>query len=204
MNPHFLFNSLNSIKSLISAGESGKATEYVTRFSQLIRQVLSNSEKPLVRLEEDLEALRLYLTIERLRFQNFEYEIKVGEDVNTDFAEVPPLLLQPYVENAIWHGLMHKTEGKKKVTVCISRDRDFLVMQVADNGIGRERAKHIKMRGGSRKGGMGMRVTRDRIKLLRDFYGQDATVEVEDLTTVTDGVSKASGTRVTVRIPAPE
>ena len=204
MNPHFLFNSLNSIKSLISAGESVKATEYVTRFSQLIRQVLSNSEQPLVRLEEDLEALRLYLTIERLRFQNFEYEIKVDEDVNTDFSEVPPLLLQPYVENAIWHGLMHKTKGDRKVTICISRDHDFLVMQVADNGIGRERARHIKMRGGSRKGGMGMRVTRDRIKLLRDFYGQEASVEVEDLMTAEDGVSKATGTRVTVRIPVPE
>lgn len=204
MNPHFLFNSLNSIKSLISAGESGKATEYVTRFSQLIRQVLSNSEQPLVRLEEDLEALRLYLTIERLRFQNFEFEIKVDDDVNTDFVEVPPLLLQPYVENAIWHGLMHKTEGNKKVTVCISRDHDFLVMQVADNGIGREQARHIKTRGGSRKGGMGMRVTRDRIKLLREFYGQDASVEVEDLMDTAKGVSKVAGTKVTVRIPVPD
>ena len=204
MNPHFLFNSLNSIKSLISAGESEKATEYVTRFSQLIRQVLSNSEQPLVRLEEDLEALRLYLTIERLRFQNFEFEIQVDEDVNTDFVEVPPLLLQPYVENAIWHGLMHKTNGEKKVIVGIRRDDDFLVMQVADNGIGREQARHIKMRGGSRQGGMGMRVTRDRIKLLRDFYGQEATVEVEDLMKTTNGQSRATGTKVTVRIPVPE
>jgi Histidine kinase/Y_Y_Y domain/Two component regulator propeller len=204
MNPHFLFNSLNSIKSLISVGESEKATEYVTRFSQLIRQVLSNSEQPLVRLEEDLEALRLYLAIERLRFQNFEFEINVDEDVNIDFVEVPPLLLQPYVENAIWHGLMHKTEGDKKINICIKRDRDFLVMQVEDNGIGRDRASHIKMRGGSRKGGMGMRLTRDRIKLLREYYGQDAKVEVEDLGTTVNGVKKASGTKVTVRIPVPE
>jgi len=204
MNPHFLFNSLNSIKSLISAGENMKATEYVTRFSQLIRQVLSNSEQPLVRLEEDLEALRLYLAIEQLRFQNFEYEIIVDEDVNIDFAEIPPLLLQPYVENAIWHGLMHKTKGDRNVSISISRRDDFLVMQVEDNGIGRERARQIKMRGGSRKGGMGMRVTRDRIKILRDFYGQDATVEVEDLTTTENGVTIVVGTKVTVQIPVPE
>ena len=201
MNPHFLFNSLNSIKSLISAGETDKAAEYVTRFSQLIRQVLSNSEQPVVRLQEDLNALRLYMEIERMRFQNFIYTIEVTADVNADFIEVPPLLLQPYVENAIWHGLLHKTNGERKLDVRVNKKDDILIMEVEDNGIGRERAKSIKMRGGSRKGGLGMKITGDRIRVLKDYFGQEATVEVIDLKE--DGGS-AAGTLVRVCIPVPE
>ena len=197
MNPHFLFNSLNSIKSLISAGETDKASEYVTRFSQLIRQVLANSQKPVVRLQEDLNALRLYMEIERLRFQNFNYAVEVTDGVNADFIEIPPLLLQPYVENAIWHGLLHKTDGDRNVNVRVSNKKGYLVMEVEDNGIGRERANRIKMRG-SRKGGLGMKITGDRIRILKDYFGQEANVEVVDLVN-NDG--SAGGTLVRVTIP---
>ncbi len=197
MNPHFLFNSINSVKSLISHGDSHKATQYLTRFGQLIRQVLANSEKPLVRLQEELEALRLYLEIEQLRFQNFTYEITVDAGVNADFVEVPPLILQPYVENAIWHGLMHKTTGDRQLNVNVSRKGNYLHMTVADNGIGREAARQIKMLGNARKGGMGMRLTSDRLNLLHKIYGQEVTVIVEDLS----ANGKPAGTKVNITIP---
>jgi hypothetical protein len=200
MNPHFLFNSINSVKSLISQGNSAKATQYLTRFGQLIRQVLLNSERPVVRLQEELEALRLYLEIEQLRFQNFSYSIAIDEGVNADFIEVPPLILQPYVENAIWHGLMHQTNGDRKLTVEVSREGDFLRMTIEDNGIGREKAGQMKMLGTSRKSGMGMRLTGDRLNLLREIYGQDVSVQVEDLM----GNGKATGTRVVIVIPCVE
>ena len=198
MNPHFLFNSLNSMKSLISQGENAKATQYITRFSKLIRQVLANSEKQLVRLQEELEALRLYLDIEQLRFQNFEYSINVHEGVDTDFVEVPPLILQPYVENAIWHGLMHKTSGSKSLAINVEHTNDFLILTIEDNGIGRDKAAKLKMRGSARHGGMGMRLTGDRLSLLQHTYGLNASVEVKDLR---NPQNEATGTRVIVRIP---
>ena len=198
MNPHFLFNSLNSVKSLISQGESYKATQYLTRFGQLIRQVLANSEQHVIRLQEELEALRLYLEIEQLRFQNFEYSIDVASDVDVDFIEVPPLILQPYVENAIWHGLMHKPNGERTVDISVIRDEHKLILTVEDNGIGRVEASKISMRGNARKGGMGMRVTGDRLKLLERLYGRSVQVDIEDLY---DNHNTASGTRVTIIIP---
>ena len=197
MNPHFLFNSINSVKSLISQGFNEKATLYLTRFGQLIRQILSNSEKPLVRLQEELEALRLYLEIEQLRFQNFSFDIQVDDNVDTDFIEVPPLILQPYVENAIWHGLMNLTSGSRKLSVHVRREASILCIAIEDNGIGREEAEKIRMLGKSRKGGMGMRVTGDRINLLKDLYGHDVSITVHDLT----AHGKPAGTRVEIRIP---
>jgi ligand-binding sensor domain-containing protein len=197
MNPHFLFNSINSVKSLISQGDNAKATQYLTRFGQLIRQVLANSEKSLVRLQEELEALRLYLEIEQLRFQNFTYDITVGEDVNADFIEVPPLILQPYAENAIWHGLMHQSTDQRKISVSVALKDDYLYMSVEDNGIGREAARKIKMLGHARKGGMGMRLTSDRLRLLHKIYGQEVQVIVEDLSEN----GKPAGTKVVIKLP---
>ena len=123
---------------------------------------------------------------------------KVADGVGADFIEVPPLLLQPYVENAIWHGLLHKTDGVRKLDVRVDKQADVLIMEVQDNGIGRERAKRIRMRGGSRKGGLGMKITGDRIRVLKDYYGQEATVEIIDLEE-TDGSPR--GTLVRVCIP---
>ncbi|HLF64152.1 MAG TPA: histidine kinase [Saprospiraceae bacterium] len=197
MNPHFLFNSINSVKSLISQGHNEKATQYLIRFGQLIRQILANSEKPFVRLQEELEALRLYLEIEQLRFQNFRFKITVGDHVNADFIEVPPLILQPYVENAIWHGLMHQTSGDRRLSVDVTRGRRLLHMTIEDNGIGREKAQQIKMLGNSRKAGMGMRLTGDRLNLLRKIYGQDVSILIEDLFEN----DRPIGTRVRIAIP---
>ena len=112
MNPHFIFNCLNSIKLYTTQNDTIAATEYLSKFSKLIRLVMENSRNDRITLQSELEALRLYIEMEVMRFkEKLAYSIKVDNDVETDYIEIPPLLLQPYVENAIWHGLMHKEEG---------------------------------------------------------------------------------------------
>lgn len=197
MNPHFLFNSLNSVKSLISQGENQKAISYLTQFSKLIRQVLNNSMKKFVRLQEDLEALKLYLELEKMRFQNFEYTLNVDPEVNADFIEVPPLLLQPYVENAIWHGLMHKPEGSRTVEISITREGDVIKMIVEDNGIGRKNAALLQTRSSSKRESLGMKISGERLKFLKELYGEDSSIKVEDL-------ENPTGTRVIIHLPVPD
>src|SRR4030095_410376 len=111
MNPHFIFNSLNSINMFILENNKLQASEYLSKFSRLVRLILQNSQKILIPLEKELEALQLYLELEALRFdQSFEYKILMDDEVDTSVLRVPPLIIQPYAENAIWHGLMHKKE----------------------------------------------------------------------------------------------
>lgn len=202
MNPHFLFNSLNSVKSLISKGENVPATAYLTRFSQLIRQVLNNSRKKFIRLNDELNALRLYLELEAMRFaDSFEYEICVGENVNPDFLEIPPMILQPFVENAIWHGLMHKLKGPRKVLISIERKEDLVLMQVEDNGIGRKAARDLQTRSKSKQESLGIQITQDRLQLIRDLYGTSAEISIEDMY---GQDQNPKGTRVRITLPIPE
>ena len=117
MNPHFIFNSLNAIQECVVSGKIDAAYDYLARFSKLLRMVLNNSEKDLVSLQEEIDMLNIYLELESLRFKDsFSYEINIAPNIETEMSEVPPLLLQPYIENAIWHGLMHK-EGEKKLRI---------------------------------------------------------------------------------------
>ncbi len=117
MNPHFLFNCLNSINRFIVRNDAETASNYLTKFSRLIRLILQNSKSSTITLRNELEALKLYIELEEMRFENrFDYSIHVDDNIEVEFVEVPPLLLQPYVENAIWHGLMHK-ESKGKLTI---------------------------------------------------------------------------------------
>ena len=111
MNPHFIFNSLNSINRFILQNNKAQASEYLTKFSKLVRMILQNSQASLITLESELESLELYLDLEALRFNyQFAYKISVPKDMDIEVLKVPPLIIQPYAENAIWHGLMHKEE----------------------------------------------------------------------------------------------
>ena len=202
MNPHFLFNSLNSVKSFISKGENTLAANYLTKFSKLIRLILNNSREKFVRLNDELEALHLYLDLESARFgASFNYEIKVGDNVSPDFLEVPPMLLQPFVENSIWHGLLHKEVGDRNLKVEIIRNGDLVKMTIEDNGIGREAAANLQTRSSSKKESLGVKITQDRLDLLRSIYGVGASIITEDLF---DNQNKANGTRVTITLPIPE
>jgi ligand-binding sensor domain-containing protein len=194
MNPHFLFNCLNSINRFIVRSDPETASNYLTKFSRLIRMILQNSKSPTISLKSELEALTLYIEMEEMRFENrFDYQIRVADNVEAEFIEVPPLLIQPYVENAIWHGLMHK-ETRGRLTVDVTRDGEWLRCVVEDDGIGRQRAQELKSKSATRDKSMGMKITTDRLNL----YRSKTKVEVIDLV---DSNGMPAGTRVVLAFP---
>lgn len=199
MNPHFIFNCLNSIKFFAAQNNGTLASEYLTKFSRLIRRVLENSRLPKVTLQNELEALDLYLEMEVMRFnQKLSYEIKVSDDLEPEFVEIPPLLIQPYVENAIWHGLMHKKEGGK-VTVHIEQAEIHLLrVTITDNGVGRANAALLKSKSATNHKSFGMRVTSERIQLINQLYQSHTHVHVNDLV---NDQGEGCGTEVVLTIP---
>ena len=194
MNPHFIFNALNSIKSFTLNNDSKQANFYLTKFAKLIRKVLDNSRSEKISLKNELETLQLYLDMEKLRVgDKFDYVIKVEEDVETEFIELPPMLLQPYVENAIWHGLMPK-ETKGLITISVdARHVLHLRIMIEDNGIGRQKSAEIKTQsGGETHKSFGMKISHERLDILKQVYQTHAKVSIEDLEV---------GTRVILTIP---
>ncbi len=201
MNPHFLFNSLNSIDSYIIRNESKKASEYLNNFARLMRLILQNSRSNYINLKDELEALDLYMQMESLRFKNkFNYSIAVDENVETSSIVIPPMLIQPYVENAIWHGLMHKTNGTEGlVKINISKNADDLLCVIEDNGIGRKKATELKeQKQKNHKRSMGMQITQDRIEIINKLYNMNASINIYDME---DELGNAKGTKVELIIP---
>ncbi|WP_170110212.1 sensor histidine kinase [Flavilitoribacter nigricans] len=183
MNPHFIFNSLNSIDSFILKNESRQASEYLNDFARLIRLILQNSRSESIRLSDEIDTLELYLKMEQLRFNGkFEYVIHIDDSVDVDQVEIPPMLVQPYVENAVWHGLLHLPEDRSgKLRVDIDRKGGILTIQVTDNGVGRVRSREIKQRKIKHKKSMGMKITHDRIDLINTLYNANARIDIADL-----------------------
>ena len=203
MNPHFLFNSLNSIDSYIVKNESRKASEYLNNFARLIRLILQHSRSDYISLADELEALDLYLQMESLRFDGcFDYKIVVDDSLRISSIVIPPMLIQPYLENAIWHGLRHnrKERCEGQLLLKITRQGDYLLCIVEDNGIGREQSAALKAGKSAmnKKKSMGMNITRDRIELINKLRNVDARVEIFDLK---DEQGQALGTRVELTIP---
>lgn len=199
MNPHFIFNCLNSIKFYTTKNNTAAASEYLTKFSRLIRLVMDNSRNDRISLSSELNALQLYIEMEAMRFkEKLQYSIDVEKNVETDYIEIPPLLLQPYVENAIWHGLMHKDEGGKiDVDVTMNEGKSLLQISITDNGIGREKSAVLKSKTATKHKSYGMRITCERIALINRIYKTGADVIIHDL--MNDG--KPSGTKVIIQIP---
>ncbi|MFT4019667.1 MAG: histidine kinase [Agriterribacter sp.] len=199
MNPHFIFNCLNSINRYIVKSDQATASLYLTRFAKLIRLILDNSNNKSVSLASELEALRLYIEMESIRFEKqFTYSISVDKDVQQDHIYVPPLIIQPFVENAIWHGLLHKeTAGHLYITFS-RKIQNILQCTIEDDGVGREKAKELKSKSTSTKRSLGMKLTEDRLSLLNRQTLLDATVEVLDLK---DRSGEATGTKVILKIP---
>jgi len=196
MNPHFIFNSLNSINMFILENNKLQASEYLSRFSKLIRLILQNSQEPVISLERELEALQLYLELESLRFVNkFEYKIAVQDNIDTAMLKVPPLIIQPYAENAIWHGLMHRRERGHLVIEAYEED-ETLFLKITDDGVGRKRAAELKSKSASKQKSMGMRITADRIAMLQQQNKTSITITDLVLADGTDG-----GTEVLLKIP---
>ena len=200
MNPHFIFNSLNSINRFILQNNKAEAEGYLTKFSRLIRMILNSSANETVSLAEDLDALKLYLELECLRFDNaFSYQLMCDPEVDADFIRVPPMLLQPFVENAIWHGLMNKKE-KGHVWINIDQEDATLICTITDDGIGRKKATELKGKSGKYKS-MGMNITESRIAMMNKMNGENKSVEIRDLVCA-DG--SAGGTEVILKIPVAE
>ena len=199
MNPHFIFNCLNSIKLYTLQNEADRASDYLTKFSRLIRLVLENSRSDLVPLQSELEALQLYIELEAMRFKHkVQFRIEVAPDIDQRYLCIPPLLLQPYVENAIWHGLMHKSEGGT-VAVVVSQPQDNLLhIEITDDGVGRERAGELKSKSAGKHKSFGMQVTADRIRMINQLYNTQTQARIVDLV---DSFGEACGTRVILEIP---
>ncbi|UYQ91285.1 histidine kinase [Chitinophaga horti] len=199
MNPHFIFNCLNSINRYIVKSDQATASLYLTKFAKLIRLILDNSNSKHVILSNELEALKLYIDMEALRFdKKFSYEIVVQRNVNPDSVEVPPLIIQPYVENAIWHGLLHKqTVGHLKIELCMPQE-GMLQCTIEDNGIGREKAQELKSKTATTKKSLGMKITENRLSLLNKHAALNASVDIINLY---EPDQSAAGTKVILKIP---
>ena len=197
MNPHFIFNSLNSINMFILENNKLQASGYLSKFSRLVRLILQNSQEAFIPLEKELEALRLYLELESLRFDNkFEYKISIDGNVDTTMLKVPPLIIQPYAENAIWHGLMHKKE-RGHLEIELYTEKETLFCKITDDGVGRERAAALRSKSASINKSLGMRITADRIAILQQ-KNQGNYIKITDLV-LPDG--SAGGTEVIIKMP---
>ena len=143
MNPHFFYNALNTIQAYIFTNEKQKANAYLAKFSKLTRNVLEMSEKETISLNEEIEALKLYLELEKMRFSDqFNFDIVLENSLDKENIEFPPMLIQPYVENAIKHGLLHK-KGEKELMITFRKEQNLLIVLIDDNGIGRKRSKEL-------------------------------------------------------------
>jgi len=198
MNPHFIFNSLNSINSFVIDQKHEIASDYLIKFSKLIRLILDNSRSETISLDKELETLKLYVLLESARFDNkFVCLYIIAEDVNTSSIMIPPMLLQPFVENAIWHGLMQK-EDQGTITIDIKKaDEEFLNISIIDDGIGREMAAELKSKSATHKS-HGLKVTSQRIEMMNKLNSTGAQVHIFDLK---DDQGNATGTKVELIIP---
>ena len=197
MNPHFIFNCLSSINSFILKNKTEDASRYLTKFSRLIRMVLNNSQQSYISLDDELETLKLYLDMEKLRFKNsFEYVLNLSGNIEVQAIFIPPLLIQPFAENAIWHGLMHK-QDKGLLMLDFSIEDRSLNCVITDNGIGRKDAALVKSKSTEKQKSMGLKITTERLNLLKNDGGCEASFIIEDLK---DESGNSSGTLVRLSI----
>ena len=189
MNPHFIFNALNSIADYINKNDARSADYYLGKFAKLMRGILENSEEKEISLSEELKMLEFYMDLESLRFKNkFNYEVKIADDINPENTLIPPMILQPFVENSILHGLAKK-ENDGKITIHIDKTEDLLKCTIEDNGIGRKNPNENLNKS------YGVKLTRERIALFDKSKNSDSGVFYTDLET---------GTRVELRLPLEE
>jgi len=201
MNPHFIFNSLNSIQSFILTNDTDRAINYLGKFSQLIRLILSNSRESFIPVKDEIQTLQYYLSLEQLRFENeFDYTITVDEKIDDEFICIPPMLIQPFVENAILHGILHRHD-KGIVNISLTLKENSILCIIEDNGVGRARAQQIKNESGLKHKSRGMVITKERLDILNKQSQEQITVHVTDLK---DDKGNATGTRVEILIPVSE
>lgn len=196
MNPHFIFNSLNSVNSFISENDERMANKYLSEFSQLMRSVLENSKHDFVPLNSEIEVIKLYLNLEHSRFkEKFDYKIDISEGLLNSEYQVPPMLIQPYIENAVWHGLRYKEE-KGMLHVAIKPEKECLLVTVEDDGIGRKKSQELKTKHQKTSTSTGLKNTKGRLEIINEIYKTRYEIEISDQDSLT-----GEGTIVKLRIP---
>jgi len=199
MNPHFIFNSLNSVQGFISSNNSLKAMSFLSKFGQLLRNMLENSRENLIKLDTELETLKIYLDLERERRENsFDYSIALDDNVNAETVNVPPLIIQPFVENSIKHGLKQmKKDGFIKIGIKLENSL-ILIIEISDNGIGFEKSKQISSLEPFKHKSLGMELTSERLAIMKRSIGEEASFTINEIINETNDVC---GSRVVLRIP---
>lgn len=198
MNPHFIFNTLNSIQYYMYQHDKLATNNYLTKFSSLMRKVLENSQHTSVPLRDELDALTLYLELEKIRFKDkFDYQINIDEEIDTILYKVPTMLIQPYVENSICHGLM-PGEEKGLVKIDLKLKKDYISCIIEDNGIGRDASRERKMKNDKNHNSLGTQITNSRLDLVNTLYGTSLKTIYTDLKNEN---GEPTGTRVEIHIP---
>lgn len=194
MNPHFIFNALNSVNQFIAVNDERAANKFLSDFSKLMRLVLDNSQKDFITLAEEQEIISLYLKLEHNRFRDkFNYTFEVDDEIILDSVEIPPMLIQPYIENAIWHGLRYKEEiGQLDVKFILKDEK--IIIEIADNGIGRKKSAELKTANQKSHKSTGISNTQERVTIINKVYHKNYNVLVSDL-------NEHEGTLVTIELP---
>lgn len=197
MNPHFLFNSLNAIQNLVNKQDTDRANHYLSRFSRLMRKVLNNSESAFISLEEEIALLQSYCELEALRF-NFSFDIQVDPDLDMYITEIPSMLIQPFVENAILHGI-EPSEKPGRLLIKFQAENSLLRCTIEDNGIGINRSRALSEARPHQKKHFGMRLAEERLMMIKAHYGQDLKIRTLDKSTLTE---PDTGTRIDIYLPS--
>ncbi len=195
MNPHFIFNSLNSIQFFITQNDKKSSLTYLSKFARLLRQILDNSKALKIPLKEEIDILNSYVEMESMRFDNhFRYEFDIDPNLDQNNLEIPGMILQPFVENAIVHGLLHKNSGEGKLLISMKQDGNYVDCIVEDNGVGREKSAEINSKRKANHKSYGMEIASNRLMLLAEDKELGELIKIEDL-------QEPTGTRVTIKLP---
>jgi sensor histidine kinase YesM len=198
MNPHFLFNSLASIQNYIINEDTDKASIYLSRFSQLVRNILDNSVEEYVPLEKEVETIQNYLELQKVRYAGkFEYNIDIEPDIDIDIALIPPMLAQPFIENAIEHGVRHKS-GPGQIDIRFQLEDGYIRFEVEDDGVGRQKAREIEIAQGRKHRSMATSITVDRLAAINKKLKKKIRMEIIDMK---DDKGVGCGTKVRFGIP---
>lgn len=197
MDPHFIFNTLSSIQSFITTNSSKDAVNYLSKFSKLMRGTLENTKKQKIAIKDEIGILELYMDLEKLRLNNkFSYQITVDENIDTQFEEIPPMLIQPYVENAIWHGMSHKTDnGLIKISFHLIEE-NLLKCEIEDDGVGRKKAGELNKKR-EKNTSLGMSITKERLEIINSLKNSKLNINIIDL----EENNTPKGTKIELFIP---
>lgn len=197
MNPHFVFNALNSIKRMILDKDNEKASRYLSKFALMIRMTLNHSKEIFVSLEETVEYLKTYLEMEQLRFDDsFTFSIYTGQNIDATETAIPSLMIQPLVENAIWHGLM-PSQGDKRIRILFTQQENKITCTIEDNGIGIRASEKLREGNTTLHRSVGLENIRNRIRMMNEKYNTDCTLEIIDLKEI---CAECSGTKVILQL----